>query len=79
MAGRSLSKNDKICYPKPDFYNINAYTKFSENRLMFSQVIARKQKYKHVAGRQLCQNWQNLPINNPKPLTPDIHVHAKFE
>ena len=34
--------------PKPDLHNINAYTKFGENPLMFTQVIIRKRK---TAGR----------------------------
>ena len=40
-----------ICNPKPDLHNINAHTKFSENPLMFSQVIIRKRKYGRVSGR----------------------------
>ena len=41
------SKIDEICpisNPKPDLHNINAYTKFGENPLMFTQVIIRKRK-----------------------------------
>ena len=36
--------NLPISHPKPDIQNINAHTKFGENRLMFTQVIIRKRK-----------------------------------
>ena len=50
-----------ISNPKPDLLNINACTKFGQNPLTFTQVIA---FYGLVSGRQL---WQYLPISNPKP------------
>ena len=37
-------RNLPISNPKPDLHNINAYTKFGENPLMFTQVIIRKRK-----------------------------------
>ena len=37
-------RNLPISNPKPDLHNINAYTKFGENPLMFTRVIIRKQK-----------------------------------
>ena len=36
-------RNLPISNPKPDPHNINAYTKFGENPLMFTQVIIWKQ------------------------------------
>ena len=36
--------NFAISNPKPDLHNINAHFKFGENPLIFTQVIARKQK-----------------------------------
>ena len=41
-AGKSVRQNLPTCNPKPDIHNINAHTKFSENALMFTQVIIRK-------------------------------------
>ena len=38
-------RNLPINNPKPDLQNINAYTEFGENPLIFIQVIARKQNY----------------------------------
>ena len=46
--------------PKPDLNNIN--TKFDENGLIFTQVIAQKQKYGHVAGRWLSKTDKICPL-----------------
>ena len=45
------SRNLAISNPKPDLHNINAYTNFGENPLLFIQVIVRKWKYGRVSGR----------------------------
>ena len=37
-------RNLPISNPKPELHNINAHTKFSENPLMFTQVIIWKRK-----------------------------------
>ena len=42
--------NLPISNPKPDLLYVNAYSKFDENPLLFTQVI-RKRKYGHVSGR----------------------------
>ena len=44
-------RNLPISNPKPDLLNVNAYSKFDENSLLFTQVIVRKRKYGHVSGR----------------------------
>ena len=46
QAGNSVKnlQNLPIYNPKPDLYNINAYTKLSENPLTFTHVIVRKRK-----------------------------------
>ena len=41
-------RNLPISSPKPDLHNINAYTKFGENPLTFTQVIIRKWKYRRM-------------------------------
>ena len=46
-----LWQNLPISNPKPDLLNVNAYSKFDENPLLFTQVIIRKQKYGRVVGR----------------------------
>ena len=46
-----IGQNLPISNPKPDLLNVNAYNKFGENPLLFTQVIVRKQKYGCVLGR----------------------------
>ena len=46
-----ILRNLPISNPKPDLLNVNAYSKFVENPLLFTQVIVRKQKYGRVSGR----------------------------
>ena len=48
--------NLHISNPKLDLLNVNAYSKFGENPLLFTQVIVRKRKYGRVSGRQLRKN-----------------------
>ena len=52
-AGNSvkIGQNLPISNPKPDLLNVNAYSKFGENPLLFTHVIVRKRKYGHVLGR----------------------------
>ena len=42
--------NLPISIPKLYLHNINAYTKFGKNPLIFTQVIVQKRKYGHVSG-----------------------------
>ena len=42
-----ITQNLPISNPKPDLHNINVHYKFGENLLTFTQVIVRKQKYRH--------------------------------
>ena len=44
-------RNSPISNPKPDLLNVNAYSKFDENPLLFTQVIIGKRKYGRVSGR----------------------------
>ena len=44
-------RNMPISNPKPDLLNVNAYSKFGENPLLFTQVIVGKPKYGRVSGR----------------------------
>ena len=47
----NILRNLPISNPKPDFLNVNAYSKFDENPLLFNEVIIRKRKYGCVLGR----------------------------
>ena len=44
-------RNLAISNPKSDLLNVNGYSKFGENPLLFTQVIVGKQKCGHVSGR----------------------------
>ena len=44
-------QNLPISNLEPDLLNVNAYSKFGENPLLFSQVIIWKRKYGRVSGR----------------------------
>ena len=46
-----IRRNLPISYPEPGLLNVNAYSKFGGNPLLFTQVIVRKQKYGRVSGR----------------------------
>ena len=47
----NILQNLLISNPKPNLLNFNAYSKFDENPLLFTQVIIRKQKYGRISGR----------------------------
>ena len=47
----NISQNLPISNPKPDLLNVNAYTKFGENPLLFTQAFVQKRKYGRVSGR----------------------------
>ena len=73
------AKTDKICpfaFPN-QISKISAHTKFSGNRLIFTQVIIRKQKYGRVAGITV-KNWRNLSTGNAKPDLHNINAQTKF-
>ena len=46
-----ICQNLPISNPKPEVDNINAHTKFGENRLVFTHIIIQKWKYGRVSGR----------------------------
>ena len=47
----NILQNLPISNPKPDLLNVNAYSKFDESPLLFTQVFIRKRKYGRVSGR----------------------------
>ena len=73
-----LWRNFPISIPKQDLLNVNAYSKFGENPLLFTQVIVWKRKYGHVSGDNSVRNWRNLSISNPKPDLHNINTHTKL-
>ena len=64
--------------PKPDLHNINAYTKFSEKLLTFTQVIIQKQQCRRVLGH--IRDMVTLPKTDEIcPLTIPNMVHVKLK
>ena len=62
-----------------DLVLINAYTKFYQNSSICSEDIEEKHIFTSIKGHNSVVYKQISPICNPKPLLPDINVHAKFE
>ena len=46
-----MRQNLPISNSKTDLLNVNEYSKFGQNPLLFTQVIVRKRKYGCVSGR----------------------------
>ena len=51
--------NLPISNPKPDLQNINAHTKFSENPLMFTQVIILKWNMDGQTDGRMTDGWMD--------------------
>ena len=62
-----------------DLVYINAYTKFYQNSSISSEDIEEKHIFTSIKGHNSVVYGQIYSICNPKPLLPDINVHAKFE
>ena len=68
-------RNLPISNPKPDLLNVNAYSKFGENPLLFTQVIVQKQKYGRVSGRNLSKIDEIHPLAIPIQIsTISMHI-----
>ena len=63
--------------PKPDVVNIDAYAKFCQNTLLYSQDIERKPISDVIQGRLLC-NDEKWMLNNPKLDVVNTNASAKF-
>ena len=62
-----------------DLVFINAYTKFYQNVSICSADIEEKHIFTSLKGDNSVVYKRIQSICNPKPLLPDINVHAKFE
>ena len=61
-------RNLPITNPKPDLFNVNAYSKLSSGNE--NMGVSR--------ADNSVKNWRNLPISNPKPYIHNINAHTKF-
>ena len=62
-----------------DLVFINAYTTFYEHSSICSEDIEGKHNFTSIKGYNSVVYNRIYPICNPKPLHPDINVHAKFQ
>ena len=68
-----------ISNPKPDLYNINAYTKFGESPLIFTQVISSGHDKSEMSwANNSIKDWGNFSISNPKPDLHNISAQTKL-
>ena len=74
-----ILRNLPISNPKSDLLNVNAYSKFGENALLFTRGYSPETKKWACLGQITpVKNRRNLPINNPKPDLHNINAHTKF-
>ena len=76
----TLSTNDEICpwAISNQIFTISMHTpSLVKNPLIFTKVIIRKWKFGY-RGQITVNNWQNLPINNPKPELYNINAHTNY-
>ena len=62
-----------------DLVFINACTKFYRNSSICSDDIEEKHIFTSIKGHNSVVYKRIQPTGNPKPILPDINVHAKFE
>ena len=62
-----------------DLVYINAYTKFYHNSSISSEDNGEKHIFTSIKGHNSVVYIQIMPSRNPKPLLPDINVHARFD
>ena len=62
-----------------DLLYINAYTKFYQNSSIYSEGTEEKHIFTSIKGHNSVVYKRIKPICNPKPLFPDINVHAMFQ
>ena len=74
----NILRNLPISNPKADLCNINAYSKFYENPLLFTQVITRNETMGVSRADNSVKIWRNLPISNPKPDLLNVNVYSKL-
>ena len=62
-----------------DLVFINAYTKFYQKSSFCSEDIEENYTFTSIKGHNSVVYIQIWPICNPKPLLPDINVHASLK
>ena len=71
-------RNLPICNPKLDLLNVNAYSKFDENPLLFTKLSSGNENMGVSRAGNSVKIWRNLPISNRKPDLLNANAHTKF-
>ena len=71
-------RNLPISNPKLDLLNVNAYSKFDENALLFTKLSSGNENMGVSRADNSIKNWWNLPISNPKPDLHNFNAQTKF-
>ena len=64
--------------PKPDLLNVNAYSKFDENPLLFTKLSSRNENMGVSRADNSVKIWRNLPISNSKSDLLTVNTYSKF-
>ena len=68
-------RNLPISNPKPDLLNVNAYSKFYENPLLFTKLSSGNG---NMDVSRAVKIWRNLPISNRTPDLLNVNAYSKF-
>ena len=71
-------RNLPISNPKPDLLNVNAYSKFDENPLLFTKLLSGNENMGVSRADNSVKIWRNLPISNRKPDLLNVNAYSKF-
>ena len=71
-------RNLTISNPKPDLLNVNAYSKFDENPLLFTKLSSENKNMGVSRADNSVKIWRNLPISNRKPDLLNVNAYSKF-
>ena len=67
-----------ISNPKPDLLNVNAYSKFDENPLLFTKLSSGNENMGVSRADNSVKIWRKLPISNRKPDLLNVNAYSKF-
>ena len=74
----NMLQNLPISNLNPDLLNVNAYSKFDENPLLFTRYHPETKNMGVSWADNSVKIWQNLPISNPKPDLLNVNAYSKF-
>ena len=70
--------NLPIINPRADLLNVNAYSKFDENPLLFTKLSSRNENMGVSRADNSVNIWRNSPISIRKPDLLNVNAYSKF-